>query len=85
MIKEKKQTFTANGIRKYLNENFKCKKTLKQFTDQDVQGYIRRGNFPKYVMGGRKIEEMNNVRGVRTFKITIDDDKDKVLKQELKK
>jgi hypothetical protein len=72
MSKEKELTLTASGLRDYLNKNQKCKKTLKAFTSSDVQNYVRRGHLPNY-LGGKKIKEMKNIIGIRTFKISVDD------------
>lgn len=76
MSKEKKQMYTASGLKDYLIERFKTKKTLEPFTPQDIQNYIRRGYLPKY-LGDIKIEETKGVRGIRTFKL-IENDKSKV-------
>jgi len=76
MSKEKEQVYTAKGLKDYLIERFKTKKTLEPFTPQDTQNYIRRGYLPKY-LGDIKIKESKGVRGIRTFKL-IENDKSKV-------
>lgn len=42
---------TMTGIMNFLIEKFGCKKSGNEFTLQDVQGYIRRGNLPKSYLG----------------------------------
>lgn len=42
----------------WLNEN-KEKKSGKEFTVSDVQGYIKRGRIPVY-LGGNSIKKINN-------------------------
>lgn len=78
-LSKEPKVYTANGLRNYLNKKFKYKKSLEKFTDQDVQGYITRGKLPKY-LGGSIIQESNVVEGVRTYKLSKSNEKDKVSK-----
>lgn len=66
-----KQKYTARGLRDYLNEKFKEKKTGRSFTDQDVESYTRRGHLPKY-LGGNVLEEVKDddvIMGSKTFRL----------------
>lgn len=43
------ELFTLTALTKYLNENYKNKKTGELFTVSDVQSYCRRGKLPDYL------------------------------------
>lgn len=43
------ELFTLTALTKYLNENYKNKKTGEPFTVSDVQSYCRRGKLPDYL------------------------------------
>ena len=53
------EPLTLVGIRNWLNEEFKIKKSGQIFKIEDVQGYIRRGYIPRY-LGNYKIEKIVN-------------------------
>jgi len=59
---------TLTGIKVWLNETFKQKKTGKEFLLNDVQNYIKRGYLPKY-LGNFNVVPDNSVEGVKLYKI----------------
>ena len=55
------ENVNANGIVRFMNDNFKKKKGL--FSGQDVQGYLKRSSIPVTYNGGyeiRKVEHKYN-------------------------
>jgi hypothetical protein len=58
---------TLTSLTKWLNENFKNKKTGVDFTIADVQQYIKRGSLPQY-LGGHKIVR-ENFTNINLYKI----------------
>lgn len=59
---------TLTGIKVWMNEEFKEKKSGKPFLLNDVQNYVKRGNLPKY-LGNFTVVEDNSVEGVKLYKI----------------
>ena len=70
-VKKKSAIYTASGIKDFLNSEGGCfKRGGLPFTAQDVQGYIRRGKLPNYIMGGILIKEVKSrVKGVRVYSL----------------
>ena len=56
MVKEEKRLiYSLSGLVTYANEQFKQKKTGKIFEFNDVENYVKRGYFPRY-LGGNVIK-----------------------------
>jgi hypothetical protein len=62
--------YTARGLVQYLQQNYKVKKTGKEFTNSDVEQYIRYGFIPK-LYGGNCIEVVkSSINGCKVYKLT---------------
>ena len=54
------ENLSMTGILKWLQENYKEKKSGEDFKIADIQGYIRREKIPNHYGGGYEIVKMKN-------------------------
>ena len=73
MNDKEKIIYTPKGLLDFANKSMIQKKTGKPFTHSDIESYIQRGNFPRYLGGlviskvksdniGKSVYEILNVR-----------------------